>query len=376
METNVSANIMYHFSELSDPRIDRSKLHNLIDIIVIAICAVICGAKGYTDIEDFGKSSEDWLRKFLELKNGIPSHDTFRRVFIFINPEDFERCFLSWINEINEVTAGDIVPIDGKTLRRSYDKKLGKSAIHMISAWSNANSLVLGQLKVDDKSNEITAIPELLKLLELKGCIVTIDAMGCQKKIVKEIRSQEGEYIIALKKNQGKLFEQTTEYFKNAEDVNFQGIDHESYTTEDEGHGRKEIREYRMVTDIDWLNKKNEWTDLNSIGMVISKKTIDNKTTTEKRYYISSLEEGIKDFARGVRSHWGIENKLHWVLDVQMREDECRIRTGYAPENFAILRHVALNLLRQEKSLKRGIEGKRLKAAVDVNYREKVLFGN
>lgn len=373
METNVS--IIDHFSEISDPRIDRTKLHKLIEIIVIAICAVICGAQGYDDIEDFGKSSETWLNGLLELKNGIPSHDTFRRVFIYLNPFEFEKCFLSWINAIAESTAGDVVAIDGKTLRRSFDKKSQKSAIHMVSAWSNANNVVLGQLKVNDKSNEITAIPELLKLLELKGCIITIDAMGCQKKIVKEIRIQGGEYNIALKQNQANLFKQTTEFFKNAEKENFKGLDIQSYTTDENGHGRKETRDYYMVTDIDWLKKKNEWKDLNSLGLVISKRTQDNKTSIEKRFYISSLKN-IEDFSRSVRDHWGIENKLHWVLDVQMREDGCRKRTGSSSENFAILRHIALNFLRQEKSLKRGIEGKRFKAAVDVKYREKVLFGS
>lgn len=376
MGKKVAASIFDHFKVITDPRIDRNKLHNLTEIIVISICAAICGAEGFEDIEEFGKSSESWLRTFLELKFGIPSHDTFRRVFILLNPEEFKRCFLSWINAVSKVTNGDIIPIDGKALRRSYDNKSNKAAIHMVSAWSNANSLVLGQVKVDDKSNEITAIPELLRLLHLKGCIVTIDAIGCQKKIVKQICSQGGDYIIALKKNQGKLYEQTEEYFNKAEQVNFNGIDHENYTAEEQSHGRNEKRDYRLVTNMEWLTDKDDWTELNSIGMVISTRTVDSKTTIEKRYYISSLTTGIKEFARGVRSHWGIENKLHWVLDVQMREDESRIRTGNAPENFAMLRHVALNLLRQEKTVTRGIKGKKLKAALDVKYREKVLFDN
>lgn len=376
MEDQNSANILNYFSEISDPRVDRTKEHSLINIIVIAICAVICGADSFVEIEEFGNTSINWLKTFLDLQNGIPSHDTFGRVFSLIDPNEFKKCFLNWIKEVSKITNSEIVSIDGKTVRRSYDKKSNKSAIHMVSAWANANSLVLGQVKVDSKSNEITAIPELLKLLEIKGCIVTIDAMGCQKKIATAIVNKEADYILALKGNQGNLHKETVEFFENAQTINFEGIEHESYVTKDKGHGREEIREYRMVRDIDWLRSKNEWTKLESIGMVISKRIIDKNIATDVRYYISSLEKGIQEFANGVRSHWGIENKLHWVLDVQLREDDSRIRKENAPENFSILRHVALNLLRREKSLKRGIKTKRLKAALGCEYREKVLFGN
>jgi predicted transposase YbfD/YdcC len=280
----------------------------------------------------------------LDLRNGIPSHDTFGRVFFLIEPEEFKQCFLSWIKEVSKITEGEIVAIDGKTLRGSYDKKSNKSAIHMISAWADANSLVLGQIKVDDKSNEITAIPKLIEILELKGCIVTIDAMGCQKKIAKKIIDKGADYILALKGNQGKLFEETINFFHDAEAINFDGIKQESYMTEDNNHGRKEIREYRLVTDISWLNNKEEWEGLKSIGTVISKRIIADKETIERRYYISSLTSEVERFADATRKHWGIENKLHWVLDVQLREDDCRIRKGNGAENFAILRHVALNL--------------------------------
>jgi predicted transposase YbfD/YdcC len=376
MEDQNSASILNHFSVISDHRVDRTKKHSLINIIVIAICAVICGADSFVEIEEFGNSSIDWLKTFLHLENGIPSHDTFGRVFSLIDPNEFKKCFLNWIKEVSKITNGEIVSIDGKTVRRSYDKRSNKSAIHLVSAWANANSLVLGQVKVDSKSNEITAIPELLKLLEIKGCIVTIDAMGCQKKIATAIVNKEADYILALKGNQGNLYQETVEFFENAQTKNFEGMEHESHVTKEKGHGREEIREYRMVRDIDWLPSKNEWTKLNSIGMVIATRIIDNNITTDVRYYISSLKNGIQEFANGVRSHWGIENKLHWVLDVQLREDDSRIRKENAPENFSILRHVALNLLRQEKSLKRGIKTKRLKAAVDCKYREKVLLGN
>ena len=370
-----SGNILKYFSGINDPRIDRTKEHSLINIIVIAICAVVCGADSYTEIEDFGIAAKEWLKTFLDLKKGIPSHDTFGRVFSLIDPEEFKKCFLNWIKEVSQLTEGEIVSIDGKTLRRSYDKRSNKSAIHMISAWANVNGLVLGQVKVNDKSNEITAIPKLLKLLELKGCIVTIDAMGCQKNIANEIIDKGADYILALKGNQGKLFDATKNFFSKAEERNFEGISHENYVTEEYNHGRKEIREYRLVTDIHFLNTKEEWTELNSIGTVTSKRIIGEKETEEKRYYISSLSGGIKNFASGVRNHWGIENKLHWVLDVQFREDDSRIRLGNGAENFALLRHVALNLLRQDKTTKRGVKGKRFKASIDRKYREKIIFG-
>jgi predicted transposase YbfD/YdcC len=376
MENQNPASIVDHFSTLNDPRVDRTKEHNLLNIIVIAICAVISGAENFVAIEEFGHATFDWLKTFINLENGIPSHDTFGRVFSLIDPNEFRKCFVSWINTISKISNGEVVSIDGKTVRRSYDKKSNKAAIHMVSAWANANNLVLGQVKVDDKSNEITAIPELLNLLALQGCIVTIDAMGCQKKIAQSIVGKGADYILALKGNHGKLYEETVEYFEEAQSKKFNGIDNESYRTEEKSHGREEVREYRIVTDVDFLSSKNQWVGLNSIGMVTSKRTINEIVTTEVRYYISSLDSDIEKFANGVRSHWGIENKLHWVLDVQMREDDSRIRKENAPENFSMLRHVALNLLKQETSVKRGTKTKQLKAALSHNYRENVLFGN
>jgi len=376
MEKQNSANIVNHFSTINDPRVNRTKEHNLLNIIVIAICAVIAGADNFVAIEEFGYSTIDWLKTFLNIKNGVPSHDTFGRVFSLLDPNEFRKCFVSWIKSISKITDGEIIPIDGKTVRRSYDKKSNKSAIHMVSAWANTNNLVLGQIKVDDKSNEITAIPELLKLLVIKGCIVTIDAMGCQKKIAKAIVDKGADYILALKGNQGTLHQETVDFFEKEQSNNSDSIPHESFRTEEKNHGRKEVREYRLVTDIDFLSGKNQWTGLNSIGMVTSTRTINEKITTDVRYYITSLDGGIEKFANGVRSHWGIENKLHWILDVQMREDDSRIRKENAPENFSMLRHVALNLLKQETSVKRGIKTKQLKAALSHGYREKILFGN
>ncbi len=315
------------------------------------------------------------MSNFLDLKNGIPSHDTFGRVFSMIDPAEFKRCFLSWIKAVSQITSGEIIAIDGKTLRRSCDKKSNQAAIHMVSAWANTNSLVLGQIKVDDKSNEITAIPKLLKLLEIKGCIVTIDAIGCQKKIADEIIDNGADYILALKANQGKLFEQTEHFFNEAEQNNFNHINHETYVTAEKSHGRQEKREYRLVKEINFGDHKDDWNHLNSIAMVTSTRIIGEKQTIEKRYYISSLSGEIERFAEGVRNHWGIENKLHWILDVQFREDDSRIRKGNGAENFAMLRHVALNLLKQDKKTKLGIKGKRYRAAVDQKYREKVIFG-
>jgi len=363
-----------HFSGLEDPRIDRSKHHKLIDIITIAICAVICGAEGWTDIETYSLTKYEWLKQFLELPNGIPSHDTFSRVFARLNPQQFQQCFFNWIKAINKMTLGEVIAIDGKSLRHSYDKGADKKAIHMVSAWATQNRLVLGQLAVDEKSNEITAIPELIKVLELSGCIVTIDAMGCQKEIVKLIAEQNADYIITLKKNQGSLYENVEQLFKSAIRNRFQGIQHSEYHTREQAHGREEIRHYLMLTDInERIDSKNKWSRLKSVGLVESVRTVDGKTTIETRYYISSLANNAELFGQSVRSHWGIENSLHWVLDVGLNEDDCRIRKDNAPENFAVMRRLAVNLLGREKSNKRGVKNKQFLAAMDNEYLAKVL---
>jgi predicted transposase YbfD/YdcC len=368
--------IVEHFSNINDPRIERRKLHKLIDIITISICAVICGADTWEDIELFGSSKHEWFKQFLELPNGIPSHDTFARVFARINPEQFQKSFISWIQSISKLTSQEIVAIDGKTLRGSYDTSDDKAAIHMVSAWAAANCLVLGQVKVDEKSNEITAIPKLLKVLCLQGCIVTIDAMGCQKEIVKQIVEQDGDYVISLKKNQNSLYERVENLFKQAINNRFQGIEHSEFRRHESGHGRHEIRQCVMLSNIqDLIDPEGKWSKLTSVGMINSWRTENEKTTLETRYFISNLPNNAELLAQSVRTHWNIENKLHWVLDVQFNEDSSRIRKDNAPQNFAIIRHIALNLLNQDKTVKAGVKRKRNKAGWDNEYLEKILAG-
>ena len=374
MKLKPKLTIVDYFVDVKDPRIERTKQHKLIDIVTIAICAVICGADSWVAIETYGKAKEDWLKEFLELPNGIPSHDTFARVFARIGPILFQECFLAWVKSIFHVTNGEVIAIDGKKLKHSYDNKFSSNAINMVSAWAATNRLVLGQKKVDKKSNEITAIPELIKVLDIAGCIVTIDAIGCQKKIVSLIYEKKGDYVIALKKNQTNLHKNVEELFKEAISKQFEGFDASTYSTHESGHGRDEIRHYLMLSDISsQVIESNKWDNLKSIGMVESIRTENGKTTVETRYYISSLDNNAKKFADSVRSHWGIENSLHWILDVGMIEDDCKIRKGNAPQNFAVLRHIAINLLGQEKSQKLGIKNKQFLAAIDDSYLTKIL---
>lgn len=374
MKLKPKITIADHFLGIEDPRIDRTKRHNLIDIMTIAIIAVICGADGWVAVETYGCAKYEWLKTFLELPNGIPSHDTFARVFAQINPQQFQECFLCWMKSIQKITEGEVVAIDGKTLRGSYDSSSEQSAIVMVSAWATTNKLVLGQVKVDDKSNEITAIPELLKVLELSGCIVTIDAIGCQKEIVKLITEQDADYVITLKKNQGNLYDEVEKLFQSGRSTDFQGIEHSTYKTDEIGHGRHEIRHYVMLSQIQsLLNPDSVWSNFNSVGMVESVRLLAGKTTVETRYFISSLKDNAEQFGNSIRSHWGVENSLHWLLDVALREDDCRIRKDNAPQNFAILRHIAVNLLTQEKRVKRGIKNKQFLAAMDNNYLLRVL---
>jgi predicted transposase YbfD/YdcC len=365
-----------HFRKVTDPRKDRTKDHKLIDILAIAICAVICGAEGWTDIENFGKSKEIWLRTFLELPNGIPSHDTFGRVFSLINAQEFQMAFWEWVWAVNDLIQGQVVNIDGKCLRGSDDEKLGKRAIYMVSAWAAENEIVLGQRKVDEKSNEITAIPELLKILSISSCIVTIDAMGTQTHIAKTIVDAQADYVLSVKENQGHLYEDISVLFAVDQAHDFKYAEYEYKKTVNKGHGRIEIRECYSTSNPAYLRlirHLDNWVGLKSIAMVICTRIIGDKITKEVRYYISSLSSHAERILHAVRKHWSIENKLHWVLDVALREDRSRVRKDQAPENLAVLRHIALNLLKQEKTAKGGIHAKQLQAAWNQDYLLKVL---
>ncbi len=375
MENSNTAPIVEHFSSVTDPRIQKKIKHKLIDIITITICASICGANDWVSVAHYGQSKMDWFKSFLELKNGIPSHDTFGNIFSVLQIDEIESCFLSWIQTISEMTGGQVVAIDGKTLRGSYDTANSKAAMHLVSAWASESGVTLGQVKTEEKSNEITAIPELLDLLEIPGCIVTIDAMGTQKDIAEKIIDKNADYVLALKGNHMNLYEDVKEYFDEYLKNNSLNLPIETMVTVDGDHGRIETRNYYLTSDINWLQGKENWKGLKSIGMAISETDKGGTISTHTRYYINSIsiEQGVKTFANAVRKHWGIENKVHWVLDVAFREDGSRMRKGNSAVNFSILRHVALNLLNKEKTLKVGTNTKRLKAGWDNKYLFKVL---
>jgi predicted transposase YbfD/YdcC len=376
MKADRELSLAHHFADLTDPRIDRSRLHELLDIVAIAICAVVAGADSWDDIEDFGKAKHDWLKTFLDLPNGIPGHDTFRRLFERLDPDEFQKGFLGWIEALHEATGRQVVAIDGKTLRRSFDRAKGKSALHMVHAWATANHLLLGQVAVDEKSNEITAIPKLLKMLEISGAIVTIDAMGCQKEIARTIRGRKADYVLALKANHENLFEQVVGFWDGACGRGMRGPGIAYHREWTEGHGRTEARRCWATSDLDWLVGREEWDGLRSVVLVESERFIGDSLSVETRYYLSSLPADAKLLNHAIRSHWGVENSLHWVLDVTFQEDRSRIKKGNAPENFGLLRRLALCLLKKESTSKRSIKGKRLRASWDEDYLRRVLCGN
>jgi predicted transposase YbfD/YdcC len=367
-----------HFAQIRDPRIDRTKRHRLLDILVIAICAVICGADSWVDIELFGKAKRKWLKTFLKLPGGIPSHDTFGRVFAALNPEEFQASFMAWVQAINDLTEGQVIAIDGKQLRGSQDRYLGKQAIYMVSAWATANQLVLGQRKVDDKSNEITAIPQLLQLLEIAGCIVTIDAIGTQTKIAQTILQQGGDYILAVKENQGHLYEDLADLFGEDRRYGFADAPYQHAKTVTKDHGRIEIRECWSISDPAYLAQVRDldrWAGVQSLVLIVSERRLGDEVEVQERYFISSLANNAERLLAAKRSYWGIENRLHWVLDLAFNEDRSRARKDNAPQNFAVLRHMALNLLKQERTVKAGIKAKRLKCGWDTEYLLQVLAG-
>lgn len=370
------ASLAEHFGSLEDPRAEHLTDHKLLEIILIAICAVICGAETWTDVELFGTERLEWLRQFMELENGIPSHDTFGRVFARLDPEQFQTCFISWVKAVFQATQGQVVAVDGKNLRRSHDRTNGREAIHMVSAWATESHLVLGQQPVEAKSNEITAIPQLLRLLDIAGCIITIDAMGCQTEIAAQIVDQEAEYVLAVKDNQPHLHEDLELFFRLAQQNDFRKVEHTYARQVNKNHGRLETRECWAISGEDslqFLRDYDRWPGLTTLAMVRNRRELNGHVTVESRYYISSLANEAATILKAARSHWGIENSLHWVLDVAMGEDDSRIRKDHAPENMALLRRIALSLLKQEKTLKRGVQGKRLKAAMNPGYLLKVL---
>ncbi|MCI0421080.1 MAG: ISAs1 family transposase [Acidobacteria bacterium] len=371
MSTRKLRSWMAHFEALDDPRIDRTRKHNLLDLVAIAICAVISGADSWVQVEAYGKAKHDWLQRFLQLPNGIPAHDTFGRVFAAINPEQFQACFRSWMAELGERLGLRQIAIDGKTLRGSHDRAKGKGALHLISAWAVENHLTLGQEAVDPQSNEITAIPKLLALLDLEGALVTIDALGCQKEIAEQIVEQGGDYVLAVKENQPQLYEEIERLDEAAQKDDYAGVS--SCCVEETNHGRQELRACWVLTDLEELREGAKWPGLKSVIVVVRDRSVGDKNACEKHYYISSRKLSAKKFSPVVRGHWGIENSLHWVLDVVFAEDRHRVRKDHGPENFGMLRRMALSMIKAEES-RGSIQVKRQTAGWNNDYLEKILL--
>jgi predicted transposase YbfD/YdcC len=367
--------IFEYFERVPDPRVKRTRKHPLTSVLVLSLLAIICGADSFVAIELYGECQEEFLKTFLDLPNGIPSHDTIGRIFSVLSPSALQEAFRAWIASLVEVTDGEVVAIDGKTLRRSFRHAGDKAFVHMVSAWATENRVVLGQIKTEEKSNEITAIPRLLELLRIKGATVTIDAMGCQKEIAKQIVAGEADYMLAVKENQPTLHTDITALFNRAA-KNHQLLDGLDFCeTTSKGHGRVEVRRCWTSTALDELSQRKQWSNLACVVLVEVDRTVDGKTSTEQRYYISSKKRlRAKAALSIVRRHWGIENELHWVLDIAFREDDCRVRAGYAAENFAVMRHITLNLLKKA-ACKVGIKNRRLRAALDRQFLLELLYG-
>jgi predicted transposase YbfD/YdcC len=363
-----------YFKDITDPRIERCKKHCLLDIIIITLLAIICGAEGWEDIQEFADAREAQLKKFLLLEHGIPHHDTYRRVFARLIPEQIEACFMAWVRSIRENIREEIIAIDGKTLRGSFDRNKGIKAAHIVSAWATENRMVFAQVKVDEKSNEITAIPELLSMIALEGSIITIDAMGCQYEIANQITEAKADYAFSLKGNQGSLHTDVKEYF---EAIDFVSPERNTftYTTTDVDHGRIEVRKYAITENVEWLKSRHpNWQSIKSIGVVEASREIEGTVTVERRLFVASLPADPQVFAKVVRGHWGIENSLHYVLDVAFREDACSIRNGNAPENIAWIRKFAITLVRMDTESRRSVKGRIKKLSWSAEYLERLLF--
>lgn len=377
MEKSLDPGVFRHFESLEDPRTGNALLHPLSSLMTIALCAMVCGADNWVDIQNYGHAKEAWLKQFLDLPHGIPSHDTFGRLFAALDADQFEHCFRSWISAVAKVFKAEVIAIDGKTARRSHDRRLAKRAIHMVSAWAADNRIVLGQVKTEDHSNEIVAIPMLLKTLDIKDCVVTIDAMGCQKKVARQIIAQGGDYILALKENQAQLCERVRELFAPILMTGeLKYTFHGHAATQGKDHGRQERRECWVIAASKWrfyLDMKEKWPGLQSVIMVLAERTIDGRTSVEPRYFISSLPPDAEALLSAIRSHWGIENSLHWVLDVAFREDESRVRKGNGQHNLTILRRLTLNLIRKADTVNGGIAARRKRAGWDNKYLRQVL---